>query len=293
MRPHYRPRRSLLYVPCCVPRFLDKGRRMEVDTLIFDMEDSVLPERKEEARKNLAAALEQGQYGCRERVVRINKLDSLWGQDDLAAVCRADIDAIQLPRVEGRADVEAALRAIDAAGGAHLPIMVQIESPMGVLRAEEIAGASERIACVVMGTSDLTNEMHARITLERLPMLHSLSQCLLAARAHDVAIVDGIHLDLKDMKSFEYACRMARDLGFDGKSLIHPDQIAYANDAFTPRPESVARARRIIEALTEAQRAGSGVAVIDGRLVEAMHREAAQRTLMIHDMIQQCWSGEA
>lgn len=293
MRPHYRPRRSLLYVPCCVPRFLDKGRRLAVDTLIFDLEDSVLPERKSEARDNLTAALEQGQFGCRERVVRINKLDSVWGQDDLSAVCRTDIDAVQLPRVESRADVEAALRAMDAAGGAHLPVMVQIESPLGVLRAEEIAGASERIACVVMGTSDLTNEMHARITLERLPMLHSLSHCLLAARAHDVAIVDGIHLDLKDMKSFEYACRMARDLGFDGKSLIHPDQIAYANDAFTPRPDSVARARRIIDALAEANRAGSGVAVIDGRLVEAMHMEAAKRTLMIHDMIQQCWSNEA
>jgi citrate lyase subunit beta/citryl-CoA lyase len=293
MRPHYRPRRSLLYVPCCVPRFLNKARQLEVDTLIFDMEDSVLPERKQEARKNLSAALEEGRYGCRERVVRINKLDSTWGQDDLAALCRTDIDAVQLPRVESRADVHAALSAIDAAGGAHLPIMVQIESPLGVLRAEEIAGASERIACVVMGTSDLTNEMHARITLERLPMLHSLSHCLLAARAHDVAIVDGIHLDLKDMKSFEYACRMARDLGFDGKSLIHPDQIAYANDAFTPRPDSVARARRIIEALAEANRAGSGVAIIDGRLVEAMHMEAAKRTLMIHDMIQQCWSSEA
>jgi citrate lyase subunit beta/citryl-CoA lyase len=127
MRPHYRPRRSLLYVPCCVPRFLDKGRRLAVDTLIFDLEDSVLPERKQEARKNLAAALEEGRYGCRERVVRINKLNSPWGHDDLAAICRADIDAVQLPRVEGRADVEAALTAIDAAGGAHLPVMVQIE----------------------------------------------------------------------------------------------------------------------------------------------------------------------
>ncbi len=293
MRPHYRPRRSLLYVPCCVRRFLEKGRELEVDTLIFDLEDSVLPERKEEARKNLVAALAQGDYGCRERVVRINKLNGPWGHDDLKAICRSDIDAIQLPRVESQSDVEAALTAIDAAGGEHLAIMVQIESPMGVLKAEEIAGASERIACVVMGTSDLTNEMHARITLERLPMLYSLSHCLMAARAHDIAIVDGIHLDLKDMHSFEYACRMARDLGFDGKTLIHPDQIAYANDAFTPRPESVARARRIIEALAEAKRAGSGVAVIDGRLVEAMHLEAAQRTLMIHDMIQQCWSGDA
>jgi citrate lyase subunit beta/citryl-CoA lyase len=293
MRPHYRPRRSLLYVPCCVPRFLDKGRRLEVDTLFFDLEDSVLPERKSEARQYLLSALEQGEYGCRERVVRVNGLHTRWGLDDLAAVSSADIDAVLFPRIESRADVDHALRALDAGGGGHLPIMVQIESPSGVLRAEEIAGASERIACLVMGTSDLTNELHARITLERLPMLYSLSHCLLAARAHDIAIVDGIQLDLKDMKSFEYACRMARDLGFDGKSLIHPDQIAYANDAFTPRPASVAHARKIIEALAEANRAGSGVAVIDGRLVESMHMEAAKRTLMIHDMIQQCWSGDA
>jgi citrate lyase subunit beta/citryl-CoA lyase len=293
MRPHYRPRRSLLYVPSCVPRFLAKGRSLEVDTLIFDLEDSVLPERKSEARKNLLDALGQGDFGCRERVVRVNGLHTAWGLDDLAAVARTDIDAILFPRIESRADVEAALATLDAAGGSHLPIMVQIESPSGVLRAEEICAASERIACLVMGTSDLTNELHARITLERLPMLHSLSHCLLAARAHDIAIVDGIHLDLKDMKSFEYACRMARDLGFDGKTLIHPDQIAYANDAFTPRPASVAHARQVIEALAQAHRAGSGVAVIDGRLVEAMHLEAAKRTLMIHDMIQQCWSGDA
>ena len=292
MKPHYRPRRSLLYVPSCVPRFLQKSRSLEVDCLIFDLEDSVLPERKTEARKSLLSELIKDDFGCRERIVRVNGLDTLWGRDDLAAIAQADIDAVLFPKIESRQDVLEALAALDAAGGLHLPIMVQIETPFGVLRAEEIAGASERITCMVMGTSDLTNEMHARITLERQPMLYCLSHCLMAARAHDIAIVDGIHLDLTDMHAFEFSCRMARDLGFDGKSLIHPYQIAYANDAFTPRPENVVRAKRIIDALAEANRAGSGVAVVDGRLVESLHVEAAKRTLVIHDMIQQCWAGE-
>lgn len=290
MRPHYRPRRSMLYVPACVPRFLEKGRVLTTDSLILDLEDSVLPERKEEARANIRAALARGDYGCREVVVRVNGLATPWGVDDLAAIAPLDIDAVMFPKIESAADVMAALAALDAAGAAHLPIMVLIETPAGVLRAEEIAAASERIACLVLGVSDLTNELHARFTLERLPLLHSLAHCVLAARAHDLAIIDGIHLDLKDMESFEFACRMARDLGFDGKSLIHPDQVAYANDAFTPRADSVARARRIIAALSEANLAGNGVAVVDGRLVENLHVEAAKRTLMIDDMIRQCWS---
>lgn len=293
MRPHYRPRRSMLYVPASVPRFLAKARSVHSDSLIFDLEDSVLPERKAEARTNLLQALDTGDYGCRERLARVNGLDTPWGRADLAALARADLDAILFPKVESRDDVFTALKALDAAGGARLPIMVLIETPAGVLRAEEIAAASERIAALVMGTSDLTNELHARITLERLPLLHCLSHCLLAARANDLAIIDGIHLDLRDMPSFEYACRLARDLGYDGKSLIHPTQIPYANDAFTPRPDSVRRARLIIEALAEANRAGSGVAVFEGRLVENLHVEAARRTLMIHDMIQQCWEGQA
>ena len=292
MRPHYRPRRSMLYVPASVPRFLEKARGLQVDSVIFDLEDAVLPERKAEARANLLAALADGDYGCRERVVRVNALATPWGLDDLAAIARADIDAVLFPKIESRQDVLDALAALDAAGGERLPIMALIETPFGVLHAAEIAGASERIACLVMGTSDLTNELHARITRERLPMLHSLSQCLLAARAHDIALVDGIHLDLKDMESFEYACRLARDLGCDGKSLIHPDQVTYANDAFTPRPSSVKMAERIIAALAEANRAGSGVAVVDDRLVENLHVEAAKRTLMIHDMIHQCWGGQ-
>lgn len=291
MGPHYRPRRSMLYVPASTPRYLEKARDLHVDSVIFDLEDAVLPERKAEARRNLLAALDKGDYGCRERVVRVNGLATPWGKDDLAAVARADIDAVLFPKIESDQDVVEALAALDAAGGERLPIMVLIETPFGVLRAAEIAGASPRIACLVMGTSDLTNELHARVTQDRLPMLHSLSQCLLAARAHDLAFIDGIHLELKHMETYEYACRLARDLGCDGKSLIHPDQVAYANDAFTPRPDSVDRARRIIAALAEANAAGKGVAVVEGRLVENLHVEAAKRTLLIHDMIHQCWGG--
>lgn len=286
MRHLYRPRRSMLYVPASVPRFLAKACSLQVDSLIIDLEDPVLPEHKAEARRNAVAAIRGCGFGYREIVVRVNALATPWGRDDLAAVAGIGADAILFPKIESREDVLAALAALDAAGAPEMAIMVLIETPFGVLRAEEIAGASERIVCMVMGTSDLTNELHARISPDRLPMLHSLSRCLLAARAHGISIVDGIHLDLNDMHSFEYACRLARDLGFDGKSLIHPFQIPYANDAFAPRPASLESAKRIIAALTEANAAGMGVAVVDGRLVENLHAEAARRTLMIHEMIE-------
>lgn len=283
--PAYRPRRAMLYVPACVPRFLAKGRTLQVDSLIFDLEESVLVERKLEARQNAVAALREGGYGQREVVVRVNRHDSAWGLDDLAAIAPLRPDAFLFPRIENRADVLAAVAALDRAGGAGIPVMVMLETPLAVLRAEEIAGASDRLVCLVMGTSDLTNELHARITPDRLPLLYSLSHCLLAARAHGLSIVDGVHLDLQDMTSFEYACRLARDLGFDGKSVLHPQQIPYANDAFSPRAESIARARRIIAAFAEANAEGRGVTVVDGRLVETLHVEAARRTLLIHESI--------
>ncbi len=283
---HYRPRRSMLYVPCNMARYLEKARNLQVDSLILDLEDPVLPEMKKAARHNVVEAIWRGGFGHRELVVRVNGLDTPWGMDDVKAVATVGASAILFPKIESRQDVEAALAALDAAGAPDMPVMVLIETPAGVLHAEEIAGASERIACIVMGTSDLTNELHARITQDRLPMLHSLSRCLLAARAYKRSIVDGIHLDLKDMHSFEYACRLSRDLGFDGKTLIHPYQIPYANDAFTPKQASIDHARRIIAALTEANAAGCGVVVVDGRLVENLHVEAAKRTLMIHELIQ-------
>ncbi|MBS4099096.1 MAG: CoA ester lyase [Sulfuricella sp.] len=276
----------MLYVPGSVARFIEKSRTLKVDSLILDLEDPVLPDHKEEARRNVVAALHAGGFGYREKVVRVNALSSPWGRADLAAVATAGADAILFPKIERRQDVLDALAALDAAGAPEMPIMVLIETPAGVLRAEEIAGASPRIACLVVGTSDLTNELHARITPECLPMLHSISQCLLAARANGVSIVDGVHLDLNDMHAFEYACRLARDLGCDGKSLIHPLQIPYSNDAFTPRPSSLAIAKRLIAAFADANEAGMGVAVVDGKLVENLHITAAKRTLMIQEMIE-------
>lgn len=282
----YRPRRSMLYVPACVPRFLAKGRHLPVDTLIFDLEESVLVTRKNEARKNAVAVLTEGGYGPREVVVRVNRHDSTWGLDDLAAIVPLKPDAILFPRLNSRADLLAALAALDAAGGTAIPVMVMIETPLAVLHAEEIAAASERVICLVMGTSDLTNELHARITPDRSAVLYSLSHCLLAARAHGLSIVDGVHLDMGDMTGFEYACRMSRDLGFDGKTVIHPHQVAYANDAFTPRADSIERARKIITAWATANAEGRGVTVVDGRLVETLNVESARRTLMIHAMIE-------
>jgi len=282
----YRPRRAMLYVPACVPRFLAKGRELKVDSLIFDLEESVLVARKAEARRNAVEALAQGGYGQRELVVRVNRHDTAWGRDDLAGIAPLQPHAILFPRIQGRQDLLDAIRILDASGGPNLPVMAMIETPQAVLHAEEIAGASERLVALVMGTSDLTNELHARITTDRLPVLHSLSHCLLAARAHGLAIIDGVHLDMQDMTGFEYACRLVRDLGYDGKSVIHPDQIVYANDAFTPRPVSVERAQRILAAWAGANADGRGVAVLDGRLVETLHVEAARRTLLIHAMIE-------
>lgn len=283
---HYRPRRSMLYVPCSVARYLEKSRDLPVDSLILDLEDPVLPELKEVARHNVVEAIQKGGFGRRELVVRVNGLNTQWGMDDVRAVANIGADAILFPRVESRQDVLAALAALDEAGAVDMPIMVLIESPLGVLHAEEIAGASERIACIVLGTTDLSNSLHAHATPERLPIQHSMSHCVLAARAFHLSIVDGIHTELKDAHSFEYSCRMARDFGFDGKSLIHPYQISYANDVFTPKQANLDHARRVITAMGEAKVVGCGVAVVDGRLVENLHVESAKRMLATQELIE-------
>lgn len=292
MNPYYRPRRSMLYVPGCATRFLNKARTLRVDSVILDLGDPILVEAKEESRRNVCEAVLAGGYGRREVVVRVNDLDSPWGRDDVKAVATSGVEAILFPNIESKADVEEALTLLDAAGGSHLPIMVMIESPMAVLHAEEIARASDRIACMVVATSDLLNQLHARRTPDRLPLVHSLSQVLLAARAYDRACVDGISTDLKDMQSFEYACRLARDLGFDGKSLVHPFQLPYCNDAFTPKAHDLATAVEVIDALENAHREGRGTVVVNGRLIEGHHVNAAKRLLALADMIKKLEAGQ-
>ncbi len=291
MNPYYRPRRSMLYVPGCNTRYLHKARTLRVDSVILDLGDPILVEQKVESRRNVCEAVLAGGYGRREVVVRVNDLDSPWGRDDVKAVATSGADAVLFPNVESREDVAEAIALLDEAGGAHLPVMVMIESPMGVLRAEEIAAASERIACIVMATADLLTQLHGRRTPDRIAVRYSLSQVLLAGRAYDRSVVDGISTDLKDMQSFEYGCRLARDLGFDGKSLVHPFQLPYCNDAFTPKPHDLAAANEVIEALDRAHHEGRGTVVVNGRLVEGHHVKAARRLLALSDMIAKLEAG--
>ncbi len=281
----FRPRRSMLYVPGCNLHYLDRARTLQADSVILDLGDPILIACKIESRNNVAAAVKHGGYGSREVVVRVNNLDSIWGHDDIKAVANIGADAILFPNIESAADVHTALKWLDDAGGGHMPIMVMIESPIAVLNSKEIAAASDRIACMVMATSDLISQLHARVTHERSAILTSLSLVILAARAYGRCVVDGISSDFKNMHSFEYACRLGRDMGFDGKSLVHPAQIAYSNDAYTPKSTEIKSARAIIQALKEANDAGRGTVVVDDKLVEHHHVKAAQRLLKLNDMI--------
>ncbi len=286
MNKYFRPRRSMLYVPGCNTRYLEKARGLPADSVILDLGDPILFAAKEISRQNVVNAVKQGGYGAKEVVIRINDLDSPWGPDDIKAVAGIGADAILFTNIESRDDVLAALEALDQAGGKNTPVMVMIESPLAVLHAEEIASASDRIACMIMATSDLISQMHAHTTKDRFPLLASLSMVILAARAYNRGVVDGINSHIKNMEAFEYACRLGRDMGFDGKSLVHPLQLAYANDAFTPKPAEVNTAKEIISALSAANAAGRGTVVVNDRLVEHHHVKAAKRLLHLSEMIE-------
>ncbi len=280
-----RPRRSMLYVPGCNTHYLERARTLAADSVILDLGDPILIDAKIQSRENVVAAVKKGGYGKREVVIRVNDLDSIWGADDIKAVANIGADAILFPNVESREDVLRAQQALDEAGGSHMPIMVMIESPIAVLNAKEIASASDRIICIVMATSDLISQLHAHVTHERSAILTSLSLVILAARAYGRCVIDGITSDFKNMHSFEYACRLGRDMGLDGKSLVHPAQIAYCNDAYTPKATEIAHAREIIKALKEANASGQGTVVVNDKLVEHHHIKAAQRLIQLHEAI--------
>lgn len=284
--PHViRPRRSVLYMPGSNPRALEKARTLPADALIFDLDDAVAPDAKETARHMVCETIRAGGYGKRELIVRVNALATPWGYADIAAVAGAGADAILLPKVESGAMVGSVLSILTAHGAPEdLAVWCMIETPRGVLRAEEIA-VSPRVTALVMGTSDLTKELHARHTRERLPMLPSLGWCLLVGRAYGLVVLDGVHLDLNDDEGFAYACRQAADMGFDGKTLIHPKTIATANEIFAPSPDDIESARRIITAHAQATAQGKGVVVLDGRLIENLHVEEAHRTVALAEAI--------
>jgi citrate lyase subunit beta/citryl-CoA lyase len=280
-----RPRRSALYVPGSNQRALDKARTLDADVLIFDFEDGVAPDRKVEARQQVAAALKAGGYRA-ETVIRINHPGTKLGAADLKAAAASGCDAVLLPKVETAQEVrDAELRLAAAGAPPSMGIWCMIETPLGVLHVQEIAFSSPHLQCIVMGTSDLAKDLRARHTPDRLPVLTSLSLCVLAARAAGLPILDGVHLDLEDDQGFLASCKQGAELGFDGKTLIHPKTIAGANAAFGPTDEEVALARRIIEAHAEALKKGQGVAVVDGTLVEQLHVESARRTLALAEAI--------
>jgi len=281
-----RLRRSVLFMPASNARALEKARTLPADALVFDLEDAVAPDAKPDARRMAATAAGSGGYAPREIVIRVNALDTPWGRDDLAAAAGSGADAILLPKVESDAAVRETLRVLDQAGApAGLTLWCMLETPRGVLRAEEIAAASSRVAALVMGTSDLTKDLRARHTPDRLPLLTSLGLCVLAARAHGRAALDGVHLDLDDEAGFLAACRQAAAMGFDGKTLIHPKTIAGANEAFAPSADEATRARLIIDAHADAVARGRGVVVVDGRLVENLHVEDARRVVALAEAI--------
>jgi citrate lyase subunit beta / citryl-CoA lyase len=284
--PHViRPRRSVLYMPGSNPRALEKARTLPADALIFDLEDAVAPDAKETARQMVCETIRAGGYGKRELIVRVNALATPWGDADIAAMAGARADAILLPKVESATTVGSVLSILMAHGAPEdLAVWCMIETPRGVLRSEEIA-ASPRVAALVMGTADLAKELHARHTRERRPMLPSLGWCLLVGRTYGLVVLDGVHLDLNDDEGFEYACRQAADMGFDGKTLIHPKTIATANAIFAPSPDDIASARKIIAAHAQAMAQGQGLVVVDGHLIENLHVDEARRVVALAEAI--------
>ena len=269
-----RPYRSVLYIPGSKERALEKARTLPVDAIIFDLEDAVAVDEKVNARTTLKAALDEDGYGSRVKIVRINGLDTEWGSDDARAVAEMNADAILLPKVGSPADVDALAALIPD----DLPIWAMMETPRGMLNAAAIA-AHPRMAGFVMGTNDLAKELQTRFRADRLPMISSLSICLLAARAEGLVIVDGVYNAFKDDEGLKVECDQGRDMGFDGKTLIHPAQVAVCNEAFAPSAAEIDLAKRQIEELEKVEAAGGGVAVVDGKIVENLHVATARQIL--------------
>ena len=279
-----RPRRSLLYIPASNSRALEKAQTLAADGLILDLEDAVAPTAKTAARQQAVSSA--GLYGKREVLIRVNALNTPWGYEDLVAVAHSGCDGVVLPKVQSADYVRLCEQVLEANGAPlGMSLWCMMETPFGMLHADEIANATGRLGGMVMGTSDLTKDLQAAHTHERLPMITSLSLCVLAARAHGLAIVDGVHLDLDDNDGFLSACNQGRSLGFDGKTLIHPRTISIANETFRPSPQEVLFSRRIIEAFAQAEREGKGVVVVDGKLVENLHMANAQRIVQLSEAI--------
>jgi len=281
-----RPRRSVLYMPGANERALEKAKTLEVDALILDLEDSVSPDSKVEARDRVCAAAESGEYGYRELVIRTNGIGTEWHADDLAAASKAGPDGILVPKVNSAAEVrqiEAAM--VEAGAPESTLIWAMIETPLAIRNIHEIAAASDRLAVLVMGTNDLVAELHASHVPGRAPMLTSLSLALLGAAEAGKAILDGVYNDVKNAEGFEAECEQGRDFGFDGKTIIHPSQIEPTNRIFAPSPEAIDHANKVITAFEEGTAAGKGVVTVNGRMIENLHVRDAERILAFSDAV--------
>jgi len=281
-----RPRRSVLYMPGSNTRALEKAKSLPADALILDLEDAVAPEAKEAARNQVCAAVKAGGYGHRELIVRINALDTPWGRADLHAAASAAPDAVLVPKPGTGADIVRAAEALSRAGAPDKTrLWAMIETPIAILNLREIAAASPRLACLVMGTNDLVKETRADLSANRRPALYWLSATITAARAFGLDALDGVYNNFKDVEGFRSECVHGRRLGFDGKTLIHPDQVATANEVFAPPEAEVAWAKKIIAAFEAPENKGKGVITVEGRMVELLHAEMARRMVAIAEAI--------
>jgi citrate lyase subunit beta/citryl-CoA lyase len=275
-------------MPGSNPRALDKARTLPADGLILDLEDAVAPDAKALAREQIVAALTEGGYGHRELLVRINGLSTPWGMDDVKAIASAPTppDAVLIPKVSTAEDVKEAISAFESAGcPATVAFWIMIETPLCIINIGEVTAAHPRLRGIVLGTSDLAKDTRVRHTPDRQGFMAALNLSVYAARAKGLDVIDGVHLDLDDDAGLQAACAQGRDLGFDGKSLIHPKQIAAANTVFAPSEEELAQAHAIIACWQQAEAEGKGVVVLNGRLVENLHVEDAKRLLELGEAI--------
>lgn len=283
-----RPRRSVLYMPGANERALEKAKALDADALILDLEDSVAPDSKVDARARVASAVKGGGYGRRELVIRINGLDTPWGVDDLKMAAEANPHAILVPKVARPGDIVNASRIHLAMGGAETTRMwAMMETPMAIFNVREIASVHQvaRLSCLVLGTNDLLKESRALATGGRFAILPWLSMTLLAARAYGLDVIDGVYNDFRDEAGFRAECEQGRTLGMDGKTLIHPGQIDVCNELFSPAPEEVAWSHKIIEAFRLPENQAKGVITIDGKMVERLHLTMAERVAAIAEAI--------
>ncbi len=280
-----RPRRSVLYMPAANERALEKAKSIAADAIIFDLEDAVAPDAKVDARANAVAAASSGEYGGRELTIRCNGLDTEWGTDDLAAAAMSGAAAVVIPKVASVATLDMVSRMLDAAGApGSMTIWAMIETPTAIFDVRAIV-AHSRVSTLVMGTNDLARELRASLVPGRHPLVAHLATALAAAREAGKIIVDGVFNDVKDLDGFRSECVQGAEMGFDGKTLIHPGQVDIANEVWAPTDDEVSHARRVIEAFDEGLREGRGVVTVDGRMIENLHVASARRAIATADAI--------